>query len=268
MVPEYQLSIGDVVLTPRDAVYVPAVAAQLDQFPGLVMTAHDVLVVGDRAAVYVTEHGAAGPSATDTGDEPQRQAAWAAIALYQWNGEHLTNCVAVEDYYARRRQLTREPLASDPIDAPAVAPWDTPNGERDALAEESVREWIEAGHTLFVGVDDAAFERAGPEIVVRRDDEHITGVALEFVVTSSEITDLFSSRIGDNDIRVAFHVIHEGRYMGGLDGVAANDRTVKLYAAGLLHLDPTHRRVISGRVVRDRNALRSALRSALSPSNR
>ena len=113
MAPDYTLRIGPDVLVGRDLEYVPAVRSQLDQFPGLGLTVHDLFTDGEQVALHFSEHGA---SASRGG----RVAAWAGIAVYRWDGSRLTGCVAEEDYLARRRQLaTGKP---DPVGRPAPAP--------------------------------------------------------------------------------------------------------------------------------------------------
>ena len=44
MDPAYRLSIGGHVFDGRDTQYLPATAAQLDQFPGLTVTVHDAIL--------------------------------------------------------------------------------------------------------------------------------------------------------------------------------------------------------------------------------
>ena len=48
MAPNYCLNIGGLVFDSRDDEYLPATAAQLEQFPGLNVTVHDV-VIGENA---------------------------------------------------------------------------------------------------------------------------------------------------------------------------------------------------------------------------
>ena len=89
---------------------------------------------------------------------------------------------------------------------------------------------------------------------VRCDDEHITGVPLRFDVQDCQFTELFSS--GSD---VAFHVQQSGRYRGGLAGMAASDAEVLLHCNGIVRVDSGA--VRSGRVIRDRGALRMRLKA-------
>jgi hypothetical protein len=137
MAPGYTVRIGGVVLEGR-AAYTPATSGQLAQFPGLMITVHDVLYAdGDRAALRFTEHGASA------------------------KGGMLVDNVVEEDYLARRRQLTTG--AADPVDPPMVAPWTAPVGAADPAAEKVVREWLEVGGPASadgaVTCDDGAADR-------------------------------------------------------------------------------------------------------------
>ena len=60
MAPAYCLSIGGFLLDGRDDNYLPATAAQLDQFPGLCVTVHDTIIGVDAVAMRFTEHGEIG----------------------------------------------------------------------------------------------------------------------------------------------------------------------------------------------------------------
>ena len=234
LTPGYALRVGDQTITGRDAQYLPAVQGQWDQFPGLGMTVHRVLVGADQIALEFTEHGA-------SGGPGGRVACWSGVALYRGNGRQFTACVAQEDYLARHRQLKSG--IADPVGPPCAAPWDTLAQDADPRAESVVRRWL---------------ERPWPSARadVRCDDEHIAGVApLAFDVHSTEVTDLFSAANG-----VAFHVVQTGRYLGGLAGVPASTRPSVLYCAGVVSVQGDE--VVAGRVIRDRAGLR---RSLLSP---
>ena len=184
-------------------------------------------------AVSLSEHGASGGSGG-------RTTAWAGIALYEWNGEQLTGCVAVEDYHARRRQLTSG--IPDPIAPPAVAPWDVTTQAEDPAAEAVVRAWLSAATT--VEVDG-----------VLRDDEHITvEPPLVFEPATTDVTDLFSA--GQH---VAFHVKQTGHYRSGFSGIDASPHDVTLYSVGIVSVIDDH--VAGGRMIRDRSALHRTLRS-------
>lgn len=233
LAPDYVLRIGDHTISGRDAQYVPAVQQQLDQFPGLGMTVHRVLVGQDQIALQFTEHGA-------SGGPGGRVACWSGVALYRSQGAQLVGCVAQEDYLARQRQLKSG--MADPIDRPAPAPWDEAAHAPDPHAEEVVQRWLR--HPWPAARHVAC------------DDEHVADMApLAFEVADAEVTDIFSSGSG-----VAFHVRQTGRYLGGLPGVAASAGAAVLYGAGIVTV--VDGEVRAGRVIRDRAGLRRALLAA------
>lgn len=224
---DYVLYMGGHELGPRDDVYVPAVANQMKQFPGLCMTANEVMCNGDRLALRFSQHGA---SQRHDG----RQAAWAGIGLYFWDGAKLTSNWALEDYYARRRQLADGTTNS--LEPPAVAPWDEEPVPANPDCEEAVRQWLLAG---------SIHGTAG----VRFDDEwdgHPGGPLVE--VSDTTIDDLFGA--GD---RVAFHVTQTGTYVGGAGKDDRLGQPATLRSAGIVRI--TDGVVSSGRVVRDRSGL-------------
>lgn len=227
--PDYSLRIGDHLFAGRDTEWLPAVREQFELFPGMGMTVHQVVTSGDRVAVWFSEHGASGG----------RVAAWSGVAIYRSDGERLTGCVAQEDYTTRQRQL-KSGLA-DPVEPPAAAPWDTVPLPADAEAEAVVRRWLQQSWPI-----------ATPG--VRCDDEHITGVPLQFEVSGCEFTELFSSGAD-----VAFHVQQLGRYRGGLPGLPATGREVLLHCNGIVRVEGGA--VRAGRVIRDRGALRMRLKA-------
>lgn len=228
--PDYALQIGDYLFAGRDTEWLPAVAKQMEMFPGMGMTVHQVLAGEDRVAVCFTEHGA-------SGGPGGRVAAWSGVAIYRSNGTQLCGCVAQEDYATRMRQLKSG--VPDPVDPPAAAPWDTVALPPDAQAEAAVRRWLGGSWPQ-------------PPAGVRCDDEHITGVPLQFEVRSGKVTELFSS-----GAEVAFHVVQTGLYRGGLAGIAPSDRPVVLHTNGLVRVQDGQ--VVSGRVIRDRFGLRLRL---------
>jgi hypothetical protein len=249
MAPDYTLRLGDFVIDGRDAQYVPALQQQFDQFPGIVMTAHNVVCNGDRIALHVTEHGASGGMGG-------RVATWTAIALYRWNGTQLTSCLAQEDYASRRRQLKSG--IPDPIDPPMAAPWDTEPGLPNAKAETAVTRWLQTGSWMTT-----------PN--VRIDDEHRNDVVpLVFEVATTELWELFSA--GSD---VAFHVRQTGRYVSGFEDIDARSSSQApafastshdhvLYSAGIVTVHTDN--VMGGRVIRDRLALQSQLRDQCLPT--
>lgn len=190
MDPAYRLSIGGHVFDGRDDAYLPATVAQLDQFPGLTVTVHDVILGTAGVAMRFTEHGA---SLRDGG----RVAAWRGITLFRLRGDRLIEGWAEEDYLARKRQLRQ--AYADPVDPPALAPWDQPVLPPDAVVEAAVRQW--AARVL----DDPATEPVlveGPDLVSL------------IKVDSVTITHLFSA--GN---RAAFHADCRGHYRGGFPDI-------------------------------------------------
>jgi len=228
--PDYALSIGDVVFAGRDEAWLPAVDIQMKAYPGLGMTVHQTLTGEGWAAVWFSEHGA-----TDG-----RAAAWSGVGIYRANDRVLTGCVAQEDYMTRRRQLKSG--MADPIDPPAVAPWDTPPDPKNPEAEAVVLKWLAQGWPCA-------------EHLVRCDDDHITGTPLEFGVAETKVGELLSS--GDH---VAFNVRQRGTYRDGLPAPAAGPQAETLDCNGLVRVE--NGRVVSGRVIRDRMGLWSRMRVA------
>lgn len=226
--PDYALHIGDVVFAGRDASWLPAVAAQMQLFPGLGMTVHRSLTGADWAAAWFSEHGASGG----------RAACWSGVAIYFSDGERLTRCIAQEDYQTRQRQLKSGIV--DPVDPPAPAPWDATPGPRNEAAESVVARWLEGAWPLA-------------PTDVRCDDDHITSNPLRFEVHAVEIDALLSS-----GCEVVFHARQTGVYLGGLPGVEASAVSAVLHVNGLVRVEGG--RVVGGRVIRDRAGLRAALR--------
>jgi acyl-CoA synthetase (AMP-forming)/AMP-acid ligase II len=225
--PDYALEIGDVTLAGRDDVWLPAVDVQMKRFPGLGMTVHQTVAGGDWAAAFFSEHGAS----------EGRQAVWSGVGIWRSNGEVLTGCIAQEDYMTRQRQL-RSGVA-DPVEPPAVAPWDVIALPRDETVERIVAEWLQGSWPRETSA-------------VRCDDDHITGTPLRFDTTETEIVFLNSS--GPD---VVFHVRQSGLYRGGLAKIGATDLPATLYVNGLVRVEDG--RVVSGRVIRDRVGLQAAL---------
>lgn len=228
--PEYSLSIGDIVFAGRDESWLPAVDVQMQAYPGLCMTVHQTLTGEGWAAVWFSEHGAS----------EGRAAAWSGVGIYRADGMVLTGCVAQEDYFTRRRQLKSG--VTDPVDPPAVAPWDTTPLHRNEAAEAVVQGWLAQGWPC------------APE-EVRCDDDYITGTPLEFKIDDMVIGEMLSS--GDH---VAFNVRQRGIYLGGLPGAAEGPRAETLDCNGLVKVE--NGQVVSGRVIRDRMGLWGRMRAA------
>ena len=94
---DYVVHISGVEIPDR-ARYAEATLGQLEQFPGLTLTVHDLICDGQCLAMAFSEHGS---STKHDG----RLAAWRGVALFDWDGERLTENWTQEDYFARRRQL-------------------------------------------------------------------------------------------------------------------------------------------------------------------
>ncbi|GAC1327311.1 MAG: hypothetical protein NVSMB17_01170 [Candidatus Dormibacteria bacterium] len=222
--PDYWLEIGGYHLGPRDE-YIRATLDQINRYPGLVVTTHQLITSGDQVALWFSEHGASVP-------HQGRAAAWVGVALFQWDGRVLTECYAEEDYHARRRQL--DSGACDPVHPPAAAAWDTKPSPPNPAAETVVQEWL--------GRPDLG------EAAVLLDDED-AGFPRQNIldVTEVRVDNLFSA--GDH---VAFHAMQTGRYLGGIDGVPGEceGTSTTLQVAGLVEVRDG--KITDGRVVRDR----------------
>lgn len=216
MEPGYTLRMGPHVVAGRDDAYVPAARKQFEQFPGLGLTVHEIATNGERLAMRFSEHGA---SVRHGG----ARAAWTGIGLYRWNGTRLVENWVEQDYLSRRRQLAGGP--PDPVEAPAVAPWDTAAEPADPAAEQAVRGWIAAG-------------LPGP---VRWDDGDPTPV---LDARSTEVDELFSAGGA-----VGFRLSQHGRRPD--DGQPAT-----LHLVGLVHVRDGQ--VTGGQIVRDRLGLSRA----------
>jgi len=233
IVPSYALEIGDHVFDGRDDQWLPAVDQQMQAFPGMGMTVHQVVSADDRVAVYFSEHGASNG----------RMAVWSGVGIYRANGQQLTGCIAQEDYMTRQRQLKSG--VADAVEAPAVSPWDTVPKSSNPMAEAVVRNWMSQSWPLALPT-------------VRCDDEHITGVVLAFEVQSVAFTELFSS--GED---VAFHARQTGRYQSGFAGMEASTHNEVLNVNGLLRVQDGQ--VVSGRIIRDRSGLKARLQKDFKP---
>jgi hypothetical protein len=230
MAPEYSILIGGHTLAGRDEQYVPGTMTQLQRFPGLLISVQELFTTGEQVAMRFTEHG---PSVADDG----QPAAWTGIGLFWWDGARLTRNVTEEDYHSRRRQLAAR--RSDPVDAPAPAPWSATPVDPDPTAEDAVRAWLAKGELTGVLLDDGWCGQPTPPLLD---------------VDDVQVAELFSA--GD---RVAFHVVQSGRYRGGLpDTDGAEGRAAQLSAVGMVTAADG---AVTGHVVRDRVGLRRQVRS-------
>jgi hypothetical protein len=238
MEPDYVLRMADAVLGPRDDVYVPAVAAQLKQFPGMGMTVHDLwLSEGeaedrseDRLAMLFSQHGASTSHAGAV-------AGWLGIGIYRWNGSRLTSNTALEDYEGRREQLVRTagPAVLPP---PAFAPWDEQPQSASASAETAVKQWLSSPDWMD-----------HPGVVC----DSGAGAALQLAVAQTTVTECVSS--GNH---VAFAATVDGVYLAGLD--VPGDRVgtpAVLHLMGMVRADAQGR--CTGQIVTGRGPLRRAL---------
>lgn len=230
MEPDYTLRMGAHLIAGRDGDYAAATRRQLEQFPGLVLTVHEIVTNGERLAMRFSEHGA---SVRHDG----ARAAWGGIALYAWNGRRLIHNNVEQDYFSRSRQLSERLPA--PVEAPAIAPWDTVAEAAVPEHEAIVRAWIEKdGISASPGVDcdDAWWRGPSPHLLTS-----------EAVV----VNDIFSCGTA-----VAFHVSQSGTPLEGAESAAGG--TGQLHMAGLVHV--AEGRVVRGRIVRDRLGFSRALR--------
>jgi len=181
---------------------------------------NEIICSGDRLALRFTEHGA---SARHDG----ARAAWGGIGLYRWDGQRLLENHVEQDYFARRRQLAED--APDPVEPPAVAPWDTRSVPADPAAETVVRRWLAAGDLAGVTVDDGhpSCSLIGAERI---------GFNAPFSAGS----------------HVAFHAVQHGP-LTGEDPRFAGDGEAMLHLAGVVSV--AGGRVTGGRVIRDRLGL-------------
>lgn len=236
MDPAYQLNIGGHLFSGRDDAYAPATVAQLDQFPGLVVTVHDVLIGPDMVAMRFTEHGVSRKHAPHA-------AAWGGVTLFRIEHGRLCQGWAEEDYFARKRQLASG--VCDPVQPPAPAPWDTACMPANPHAETVARAWLDHPQSF-----------ADAKVVETIDCRGLLPGALA-TLTQVKINALFSS--GD---RVAFHLDAQGTYLGGFDDIPAErvGHHVTLRFAGLL--DTQDGRVIRAQIVADRLGLHRSLLGA------
>jgi len=213
MDPDYCLSIGGFELSGRDDAYLPATVAQLEQFPGLCVTVHDVIIGEDAMAMRFTEHGVSIRN-------PGVAAAWGGITLFRVEQGRMRRGWAEEDYFARKRQLKAG--ACDPVLPPASAPWDQPALPASAGTEAAVRRWLADAARVFT---DPAVETICSE-----------GPAFASLVVPEriEIDALFSA-----GPRGACHLVCHGRYAGGFPDIDAayTGREVSLAVAGMATLN-------------------------------
>lgn len=232
MDPGYQLTIGGHIFCGRDESYLPATVAQLEQFPGLCVTVHDVILAPNAVAMRFTEHGV---SRRHHG----RAAAWGGITLFRIEEGRLRCGWADEDYLARKRQLATG--VCDAVLAPHPCPWDTPVVGPEETAIDAARAWFAdpaaLGHD--VAVDEICAE--GPRLA-------------ELVAVEEFDVDVLISA----GPRVAFHAHAHGRYAGGFPELARYiSSPVGVSVTGLLTVVDC--RVTHAQIVCDRLGLQRSL---------
>jgi hypothetical protein len=228
----YTLRMGEHLVTGRDGAYAQATRRQLEQFPGLGLTVHEIWTSGERLVMRFSEHGA---SIRHAG----ARAAWGGIGLYHWNGTRLTANNVEQDYFSRAAQLAAG--VSHPVEPPAVAPWDTLAAAADTSATLVVREWLEDGGIA-----------TSPGVIC---DDAWTGTSTAKIVEQTRITinDLFSC-----GSVVAFHVSQHGTLAADFAQRRAEPgRQVTLHSAGVVHVIAGS--VAHGRVIRNRQELLRSL---------
>ena len=226
MHPDYRLLIGGYLLSGREEAYLPATVAQLDLFPGLCVTVHDVVLAPDAVAMRFTEHGMSAREG--------RVSSWGGITLFRVEDGTLRHGWAEEDYYARKLQLRSGHVNT--IRAPHPAPWDQPVRQPDADTERSIRAWLADPSVLIEGVDEIS--EGGPKLseLIRSD-----GFELLVLMTAGG--------------RGAFHGELGGEYLGGFPEVGQEHRgrRIAVPIAGIV--DTLDGAVIGAQICADRLGL-------------
>ena len=229
MIEDYVLQMGEYEVVGRDGAYWDATARQMKQYPGLLLTVHEIATCGNRLMMRFTEHGRHAKSGVPC--------AWGGISMYRWDGSRLTHCSVEQDYWSRKRQI--DAGRADTVDHPATAPFTGEGQQPDPAAEKSARKWLEAGG---IGTDGAG----------QCDDEWLPGHERMRVLDQRSIAihDLFA--VGQ---RVAFHATIDGTiaadFPAGETGAPG-----ALHVAGILHIDQG--KIAHGRVIRNRMNLRQS----------
>ena len=226
MTEDYTLHTGGALVSGRDGPYKAAVAQQLEQFPGLIFTAHELVHCGDRIGIRFTEHGA---STRHDG----RCAAWPSIAIYGLRDGRLARCAIEQDYFSRRRQL--DCGVAIPVDRPALAPWDTRQSAPNPVAEQLVSAWLR----------DCGFLHASG---VQVDDSNATGTKARII----DSPDLSVTEMLSGGETVAFHAVQTGVLTDDFGGDVSPvpGQPVSLHLSGLVTVHGD--RVVRGNVIRDR----------------
>ncbi len=191
--PDYRLSISGHMFDGRDGAYMPATLAQLDQFPGLCVTCHDIILGPGAVAMRFTEHGSQGRDGV--------LSTWGGITMLRIADGLLAQGWAEEDYFARKRQLRSG--TPDAILPPHIAPWDQPVEQENAETERVLRARLANPGALFHEIDEISAE--GPRL-----SDLVDPVAID-------VSFLFTA-----GSRAAFHAVVSGRYAGGFADVPAD----------------------------------------------
>ena len=133
---DYTLHVGTETLVGRDDHYLPAVQRQMDQFPQLGYSIHELVTDGEKTAVLFSEHGR-------SSRHTDRAASWIGMGIYRASAGRLVECWVEQDHYGKRRQL--QSGECDPIPTVAIDPWsDHENADPSAsdAVEEAVRSWL------------------------------------------------------------------------------------------------------------------------------
>jgi len=239
MDPAYRLTIGGHVIDGREQSYRPAIATLFEQFPGLCVTVHDVMLAPDAVALRFTEHGA-------SAKPPGGAAAWAGVALFRVEEGRLRCGWAEEDYLARKRQLKSG--RCDPIGPPHAAPWDAKCEPAEASTEDAVRRWLS---------DPAASLRPGPVEEVSAEGPRFA----ELLSVSSPLRSKLVALVSAGE-RAAFYLECVGPYAGGFGDIDASltGTPVILRMAGLATV--RQGQVTQAQVVADRLGLHRQLLDA------
>ncbi|HEV7613678.1 MAG TPA: nuclear transport factor 2 family protein [Steroidobacteraceae bacterium] len=208
MDPAYRLTIGGHIFEGRDQVYLPAAAAQLDQFPGLVVTVHDVLLAPDAVAMRFSEHGVSGRNRG-------RAAVWGGITMFRLMHGRILHGWADEDYFARKRQLTTG--VCDAVKSPHPAPWDFPVETSDPASLDAIRRWL-GNSRAFAGPGVEQICAEGPAFA-------------ELIIVDEFRVDVMMSA----GARVVFRAISHGRYAGGFADIDRSlvGRSIDLSTMGI-----------------------------------
>jgi hypothetical protein len=233
MAPDFGLTIGGYALQGRDQNYLPAIAEQLDIYPGLGVTVHDIVVGESAAALRFSEHGA---SCRRGG----LVAAWGGIALFRIQRAQLRTGWAEEDYWGRKQQFEARICA--PIEQPHPNPWGTKSERSDPTADVLARKWVVDPGMLREAVEIGVLPLRPP-------------ASMLINIRETQINELFSA--GN---RVAFHVHCRGPYSGGFEDIdeALIGSLATLRVAGLLTL--ADQQIVAAHIVTDRLGLHRGLR--------